>query len=218
MNEALINVNGDNVQLLQMLFLLTSVSLLPSILVMTTSFTRIIIVLSFVRNALGVQQTPPNIVLVGIALFLTLFTMAPITDEITKNAYEPLRDGVITQEEALARAQVPLKVFMLKQTEIDTLDMYMAAAGEQMPENEQDIPLRIVTVSFMTSELKRAFVMGFLLLIPFLLIDVVVASTLMSMGMIMLPPAMISLPFKILLFVTLDGWTLLFSTLLQSFR
>lgn len=218
MGDALINVNGDSVQTLQLLFLLTSVSLLPSILVMTTSFTRIIIVLSFVRNALGVQQTPPNMVLVGIAIFLTLFTMAPITDEISQNAYEPLKNGEISQEIALERAQLPLKVFMLKQTEIDTLDMYMTASGQETPDNKEDIPLRVIVPAFMTSELKRAFIMGFLLLIPFLLIDVVVATTLMSMGMIMLPPAMISLPFKILLFVSLDGWTLLFSTLLKSFN
>ncbi len=218
MGDALININGDSIQTLQLLFLLTSVSLLPSIIVMMTSFTRIIIVLSFVRNALGIQQTPPNTVLIGIAIFLTLFIMAPVTDEITKNAYEPLRDGVITQEVALERAQAPLKVFMLKQTEIDTLDMFMTATGQSTPENEDEIPLRVVIPAFMTSELKRAFTMGFLLLIPFLLIDVVVASTLMSMGMIMLPPAMISLPFKILLFVTLDGWTLLFSTLMRSFN
>lgn len=218
MGDALINVNGDSIQTLQLLFLLTSVSLLPSIIVMTTSFTRIVIVLSFVRNALGVQQTPPNMVLIGIAIFLTFFIMAPITDDITQNAYGPLRDGLITQEEAFERAQAPLKVFMLKQTEVDTLDMYMSASGQTTPENEEDIPLRIVIPAFMTSELKRGFIMGFLLLIPFLLIDVVVASTLMSMGMIMLPPAMISLPFKILLFVTLDGWTLLFSTLLRSFN
>lgn len=218
MGDALININGDSIQTLQLLFLLTSVSLLPSIIVMMTSFTRIIIVLSFVRNALGIQQTPPNTVLIGIAIFLTLFIMAPVTDEITKNAYEPLRDGVITQEVALERAQAPLKVFMLKQTEIDTLDMFMTATGQSTPENEDEIPLRVVIPAFMTSELKRAFIMGFLLLIPFLLIDVVVASTLMSMGMIMLPPAMISLPFKILLFVTLDGWTLLFSTLMRSFN
>lgn len=218
MGDALININGDSIQTLQLLFLLTSVSLLPSIIVMMTSFTRIIIVLSFVRNALGIQQTPPNTVLIGIAIFLTLFIMAPVTDEITKNAYEPLRDGVITQEVALERAQAPLKVFMLKQTEIDTLDMFMTATGQSTPENEDEIPLRVVIPAFMTSELKRAFTMGFLLLIPFLLIDVVVASTLMSMGMIMLPPTMISLPFKILLFVTLDGWTLLFSTLMRSFN
>ena len=218
MGDALININGDSIQTLQLLFLLTSVSLLPSIIVMMTSFTRIIIVLSFVRNALGIQQTPPNTVLIGIGIFLTLFIMAPVTDEITKNAYEPLRDGVITQEVALERAQAPLKVFMLKQTEIDTLDMFMTATGQSTPENEDEIPLRVVIPAFMTSELKRAFTMGFLLLIPFLLIDVVVASTLMSMGMIMLPPAMISLPFKILLFVTLDGWTLLFSTLMRSFN
>ena len=216
--DALINVNGDGVQTLEILFLLTSVSLLPSLLVMMTSFTRIIIVLSFLRNALGIQQTPPNIVLVGIGIFLTLFIMAPVTDDITQNAYKPYTEGAITQQEALQRAQKPLKEFMLKQIEVDTLDMYMSASGESIPENVEDIPMRVVVPAFMTSELKRAFIMGFLLFIPFLLIDIVVSSTLMSMGMIMLPPAMISLPFKILLFVTLDGWNLLFSTLLRSFN
>lgn len=216
--DALINVNGDGVQTLEILFLLTSVSLLPSLLVMTTSFTRIIIVLSFLRNALGIQQTPPNIVLVGIGLFLTLFIMAPVTDDITKNAYRPYSEGTITQEVALQRAQKPLREFMLRQTEVDTLDMYMSATGQSTPEDTEEIPIRVIIPAFMTSELKRAFVMGFLLFIPFLLIDIVVSSTLMSMGMIMLPPAMIALPFKILLFVTLDGWNLLFSTLLRSFN
>ncbi len=216
--DALINVNGDGVQTLEILFLLTSVSLLPSLLVMMTSFTRIIIVLSFLRNALGIQQTPPNIVLVGIGIFLTLFIMAPVTDDITQNAYNPYKEGVITQQQALERAQKPLKEFMLKQIEVNTLDMYMSATGESVPENVMDTPMRVIVPAFMTSELKRAFIMGFLLFIPFLLIDIVVSSTLMSMGMIMLPPAMISLPFKILLFVTLDGWNLLFSTLLRSFN
>ncbi len=216
--DALININGNGVQTLEILFLMTSISLFPSLLVMTTSFTRIIIVLSFLRNALGIQQTPPNIVLVGIAIFLTLFIMAPVTDEIMNNAYQPYTEGIITQKEAFERAQAPLKEFMLKQTEVDTLDMYMTASGKTAPEDPEDTPMNIVIVSFMTSELKRAFIMGFLLFIPFLLIDLVVSSTLMSMGMIMLPPAMISLPFKILLFVTLDGWNLLFSTLLRSFN
>ena len=144
--------------------------------------------------------------------------MAPVTDDITQNAYKPYTEGAITQQEALQRAQKPLKEFMLKQIEVDTLDMYMSASGESIPENVEDIPMRVVVPAFMTSELKRAFIMGFLLFIPFLLIDIVVSSTLMSMGMIMLPPAMISLPFKILLFVTLDGWNLLFSTLLRSFN
>ncbi len=216
--DALINVNGDGVQTLEILFLLTSVSLLPSLLVMMTSFTRIIIVLSFLRNALGIQQTPPNIVLVGIGIFLTLFIMAPVTDDITQNAYNPYKEGVITKQQALERAQKPLKEFMLKQIEVNTLDMYMSATGESVPENVMDTPMRVIVPAFMTSELKRAFIMGFLLFIPFLLIDIVVSSTLMSMGMIMLPPAMISLPFKILLFVTLDGWNLLFSTLLRSFN
>ncbi len=216
--DALININGDGVETLEILFLLTSVSLLPSLLVMMTSFTRIIIILSFLRNALGIQQTPPNMVLVGIAIFLTLFIMTPVTDDITKNAYEPYKAGTITQKQAFERAQKPLRNFMLKQTEVNTLDMYMSASGQSTPENPDDIPMRVVIPAFMTSELKRAFIMGFLLFIPFLLIDIVVSSTLMSMGMIMLPPAMISLPFKILLFVTLDGWNLLFSTLMRSFN
>ncbi len=144
--------------------------------------------------------------------------MAPVTDDITQNAYNPYKEGVITQQQALERAQKPLKEFMLKQIEVNTLDMYMSATGESVPENVMDTPMRVIVPAFMTSELKRAFIMGFLLFIPFLLIDIVVSSTLMSMGMIMLPPAMISLPFKILLFVTLDGWNLLFSTLLRSFN
>lgn len=144
--------------------------------------------------------------------------MAPVTDDITKNAYRPYSEGTITQEVALQRAQKPLREFMLRQTEVDTLDMYMSATGQSTPENTDEIPIRVIIPAFMTSELKRAFIMGFLLFIPFLLIDIVVSSTLMSMGMIMLPPAMIALPFKILLFVTLDGWNLLFSTLLRSFN
>ncbi|MGB5824023.1 MAG: flagellar type III secretion system pore protein FliP [Proteocatella sp.] len=218
MGQALLNINGDGVQTLEILFLLTTVSLLPSILVMMTSFTRIIIVLSFLRNAMGVQQLPPNIVLIGISLFLTLFIMSPVIDSVNQDAYTPYKNQQITQEEALKRAQVPLKEFMLKQTEINTLNMYAEFAGEKVPENLQELPMKIVVPSFMTSELKRAFVIGFLLFIPFMLLDMIVASTLMSMGMMMLPPAMISLPFKILLFITIDGWNLLFSTLIKGFN
>jgi len=218
MGQALLNINGDGAQTLEILFLLTTVSLLPSILVMMTSFTRIIIVLSFLRNAMGVQQLPPNIVLIGISLFLTLFIMSPVIDSVTQDAYTPYKNQQITQEEALKRAQVPLKEFMLKQTEINTLNMYAEFAGEKIPENLQELPMKIVVPSFMTTELKRAFVIGFLLFIPFMLIDMIVASTLMSMGMMMLPPAMISLPFKILLFITIDGWNLLFSTIIKGFN
>ena len=198
--DALVNINGDRVPTLELLLMLTVIALLPSILVMMTSFTRIVIILSFVRNALGVQQVPPSMVMVGISLFLTLFIMDPVISEINTTAFEPYREEQITQEEALERAQVPLKEFMLRQTELT------------------DLPLTVVVPAFMTSELKRAFMAGFLLFLPFLLIDIIVSTTLMSMGMFMLPPATISLPFKLLLFVTVDGWQLLFSTLVQSFR
>lgn len=218
MGQALINVNGDGVQTLEILFLLTTVSLLPSILVMMTSFTRIIIVLSFLRNAIGVQQLPPNMVLIGISLFLTFFIMTPVIDEINQTAYIPYKNEQISQAEALERAQVPLKRFMLKQTEIDTLNMYAEFAGEKLSTNTDTISMKVVVPAFMTTELKRAFVIGFLLFIPFLLIDMIVASTLMSMGMMMLPPTMIALPFKLLLFITIDGWNLLFSTLIKGFN
>lgn len=217
MNDALVNINGNNIQTLEILFMLTTVALLPSILIMMTSFTRIIIVLSFLRNALGTQQTPPNTVLVGISLFLTLFIMSPVIDDINTNAYIPYKNEQITQAEALDKASVPLKNFMLKQTEVSALNMYLDFAKMEAPENLEQLPMKVVIPSFMTSELKRAFIIGFLIFIPFMLIDIVVSSTLMSMGMIMLPPAMISLPFKILLFVTIDGWQLMFSTLVQGF-
>ena len=221
MPEGLINVNGDNVQTLEVLFLTTVIALLPSILVMMTSFTRIIISLSFLRSAMGTQQNPPNMVLVGIALFLTLFIMNPVLTEIQKNAYEPYKQQTITQEQALDRAEVPLKRFMLRQTEQSSLNMFCDLAQVDAPTSEEEameLSMRVVVPSYMTSELKRAFEIGFFLYIPFMLIDIVVSSTLMSMGMIMLPPAMISMPFKLLLFVTVDGWQLLFSTLAQGFR
>ncbi len=218
MNDPLIAVNGGNIQSLEILVMLTVITLLPSILVMMTSFTRIIIVLSILRNALGLQQTPPNVVLIGIALFLSLFIMAPVVDQINTEAYQPYKAEVITQQEALDRASVPIKQFMLKQTEVDSLNMYLDFAKMSQPDNLETLPLHIVIPAFMTSELARAFTMGFLLFLPFLLIDIVVASTLMSMGMIMLPPVMISLPFKILLFIVVSGWQLLFSTLVVSFN
>ena len=218
MNDALININGNGVQTLEILLMMTFVSLLPSVVIMTTSFTRITIVLSFLRTALGMQQTPPNTVLVGIALFLTLFIMSPVVDEVNERAYTPYKNEQITQEEALDLASEPVKEFMLRQTEVETLEMFLDFAGEEMTEEPKDLPLQVVIPSFITSELKRAFIIGFLLFLPFLLIDIVVSSTLMSMGMIMLPPAMISLPFKILLFITVDGWQLLFATLIKGFH
>lgn len=218
--DALINVNGENVQTLQILFLTTLLTLLPSAVVMMTSFTRYIISFSFLRSAMGLQQNPPNMVLVGIALFLTLFTMSPVISEIQTTAYEPYIAEEITQEEFLQRAEKPLKEFMAGQGEESSLKLYCDLAGLDTPSaaSAAELPLRVLVPAFMTSELKHAFLIGFYLYIPFVLIDVIVASTLMSMGMIMLPPSMISMPFKLLLFIALNGWELLFSTLVQSFR
>lgn len=218
--DALINVNGENVQTLEVLLLTTLITLMPSMVVMMTSFTRYIISFSFLRTAMGLQQNPPNLVLIGIALFLTLFTMSPTISRIQTEAYEPYTAGEITQEEFLDRAQVPLKQFMLDQTETSALSMYCDLAGVDTPTGEaaMELPLRIIVPSFMTTELKRAFIIGFYLYIPFVLIDMVVAAALMSMGMIMLPPATLSMPFKLLLFIALDGWQLLFSTLVRGFQ
>ena len=217
-NDALVNINGEQIPTLELLLMLTLISLLPSLLIMCTSFLRTIIMLSFLRNAMGIQQSPPNMVLVGIALFLTLYIMTPVIDEINETAYQPYIREEITQREAWTRAQVPLKEFMLRYTGEDTLNLFMDMANEEIVEEAVDLPLTVVIPSFMTEELKRAFTAGFLLYIPFLLIDIIVSSTLMSMGMMMLPPAMISLPFKLLLFVTVDGWQLLFSSIVTGFN
>jgi len=216
--DALVNINGGRVPTLELFLILTIISLLPSILVMMTSFTRIIIVLSFTRNALGVQQSPPNMVLVGIALFLTLFIMDPVIKDVNTNAYQPYVREEINQQEALNRATVPMKRFMLKQTKTDTLNLFIDMSNTEKTENIEELPMTVVIPSFMTSELERAFTAGFMIYLPFLLVDIIVSSTLMSMGMVMLPPAMISLPFKLLLFVTVNGWELLFSNLVNSFH
>ncbi|GLB29118.1 flagellar biosynthetic protein FliP [Lacrimispora amygdalina] len=216
--DALVNINGGRVPTLELFLILTIISLMPSILVMMTSFTRIIIILSFTRNALGVQQTPPNIVLVGIALFLTLFIMDPVIKDINTEAYQPYIKEEINQSEALKRAQIPMKRFMLKQTETSTLNLFVDLSKTEKTEKIEDLPMTVIIPSFMTSELKRAFTAGFMIFLPFMLVDIVVSSTLMSMGMVMLPPAMISLPFKLLLFVTVNGWELLFTNLVKSFH
>lgn len=218
MYESLVNINGNQVPTLDIILMLTIIALLPSLIIMMTSFTRTVIILSFLRHALGVQQTPPNMVLIGISIFLTLFIMDPIIQDINENAYTPYKNQEITQEEALERAQVPLKSFMLRQTEKSALELFSEMAHVEEVEDVEDLPMTVVIPSFMTSELKRGFVAGFLIFIPFLLLDIIVSSTLMSMGMMMLPPAMISLPFKLLLFVSVDGWELLFSTIVKSFR
>jgi flagellar biosynthetic protein FliP len=215
------DINGSSVETLEILFLLTIIALLPSILIMMSCFTRIIIVLSFLKNALGLQQTPPNQVLIGIAIFLTLFTMSPVMEEINTTAYEPYKNEEITQEEFIDTASIPIKTWMLKQTGSNELRMFLDMSGVEEyneAENIEELPLTIIIPSFITSELKRAFIIGFLLYIPFLIIDMIVASVLMSMGMMMLPPVMISMPFKILLFVVVDGWSLLFKTLITTFN
>lgn len=211
-------LNGGNVPALDMIYTLTLVALLPTIVIMMTSFGRIIIILSFTRNALGVQNTPPNIVITGMALFLTLFIMSPTLSDIRTEAYEPYQQGEITQEEAIERSVEPMKTFMLKNTEKDTLNKFVKMADAETLDDPMDYSLTIITPAFMTSELKRGFMAGFLIYLPFLLIDVVVATTLMSMGMAMMPPTMVSMPFKLLLFVSVDGWDLLFSTIINSFH
>ncbi len=217
LGNSLISINGEQMPTLEIFFVLTVMMLLPSIVVMMTSFLRIIIVLSFTRTAIGVQQTPPNIVLVGMAIFLTLFIMNPVVQKIDTEAYQPYKAGEITQEEAIDLAAVPMKEFMLKQTEVSALNLFVDASDSEAVENPEDLSLVVIVPAFVTSELKRAFTAGLLLYIPFLLIDIIVSSTLMSMGMIMLPPATIALPFKLLLFVTVNGWELLFASIIKSF-
>ncbi|MFC4557129.1 flagellar type III secretion system pore protein FliP [Virgibacillus kekensis] len=201
----------------KLLLLLTVLSLAPSILILMTSFTRIIIVLSFVRTALATQQMPPNQVLIGLALFLTFFIMAPTFNEVYDEALQPLFEEEITLDEAYDRASAPMKDFMAKHTRQKDLALFINYAELDKPESVQEIPLTTLVPAFAISELKTAFQMGFMIFVPFLIIDMAVASVLMSMGMMMLPPVMISLPFKILLFVLVDGWYLITQSLLQGF-
>ncbi|MGY0691571.1 flagellar type III secretion system pore protein FliP [Virgibacillus sp. FSP13] len=202
----------------KLLLLMTVLSLAPSILILMTSFTRIIIVLSFVRTSLATQQMPPNQVLIGIALFLTFFIMAPTFNQVYDDALQPLFDEEITLDEAYDRASEPMKDFMAKHTRQKDLALFMNYAEIEKPETVQDIPITTLVPAFAISELKTAFQMGFMIFVPFLIIDMAVASVLMSMGMMMLPPVMISLPFKILLFVLVDGWYLITHSLLEGFQ
>jgi flagellar biosynthesis protein FliP len=201
----------------QLLLLMTLLTLLPAILLMMTSFTRIIIVLGFMRQALGTAQSPPNQVLLGLALFLTLFVMSPVLNKAYVDGVKPYMDGTITAEQALPKAAGPFKTFMLDQTRDADLQLFSKLAGDKPYANRSAVPFRVAVPAFVTSELKTAFQMGFLLFIPFLIIDMVVASVLMSMGMMMVSPMLVSLPFKIMLFVLVDGWTLLLGTLAGSF-
>ncbi len=202
---------------LQTLLLLTSLSFLPAALLMMTSFTRIIIVLSLLRHALGTQSSPPNQVMIGLALFLTLFVMGPTLDKIYVEAYQPLSENRIQMGEALDKGAVPLRAFMMKQTRETDLALFVKMSGAAAPKTAADIPMRVLIPAYITSELKTAFQIGFAVFIPFLIIDMVVASILMAMGMMMVSPAIVSLPFKIILFVLVDGWNLLLGSLAQSF-
>lgn len=204
-------------QIIRLVMLVTVLSLAPSILVMVTSFTRIVIVLSFLRTAIGLQQTPPNPVIVSLALFLTAFIMAPTLETIYRDSLEPAMAEEIDEGEALARASGPLQAFMLRQVREADVALFIEIARLDPPASFEDVPLRVLLPAFMISELRRAFEIGFLVFIPFLIIDMVVASILMSMGMMMLPPVMISLPFKLIFFVLVDGWALVVGSLVQSF-
>lgn len=216
-----------NSSTLDILFLLAFLALLPSFLIMMTSFLRIVISISFLRNAIGTQTSPPNQVIVGIALFLSIFIMFPTLSEIKDKAYDPYQAGEISIEEAITESSKPLKTFMLKQVYESDLDLFMSLADSRGMINAEEynnqekltnLNIFVVVPAFITSELKRAFLIGFLLYIPFLIIDLVVSSTLMSMGMVMLPPTTISMPFKLMLFVLVDGWNLLFESLIVGFR
>lgn len=201
----------------QTLLLLTALTFLPAIVLMMTGFTRIIIVLSLLRHALGTQSSPPNQVLIGLALFLTFFVMAPTADKIYAEAYQPLAEGKISTTTALERGATPLRAFMLKQTRESDLALFVRISGAPVPASADELPMKIIVPAYVTSELKTAFQIGFVVFIPFLIIDIVVASVLMSMGMMMVSPSVISLPFKIMLFVLVDGWQLLIGSLVQSF-
>lgn len=207
----------DFVLSLQLLALLTILSLAPAILILMTSFTRIIVVLSFVRHALATQQMPPNQVLVGLALFLTFFVMAPVWTDVNQNALQPYLNEEIDQEQAFENAISPIRDFMFDHTRKEDLALFIDLSGIERPQIKGDVPTYVLIPSFAISELKTAFQIGFLIFIPFIVIDMVVASTLMSMGMLMVPPMMISLPFKLLLFVLVDGWHLIVKSLVLSF-
>ncbi|MQY51595.1 flagellar type III secretion system pore protein FliP [Rhodocyclus tenuis] len=210
---------GQNYTLtIQTLLTLTALTFIPAALLMMTSFTRIIIVLSLLRQAIGTQTAPPNQVLVGLSLFLTFFVMSPVLDKVYTDAYQPLSENQITFNQALDRAAVPVRGFMLKQTRENDIGLFANMANMPKFEKPDDVPMRVLIPAFVTSELKTAFQIGFLIFIPFLVIDMVVASVLMSMGMMMMSPVMVALPFKLMLFVLVDGWHLVLGSLVQSFN
>ena len=204
-------------RILQLLALTTVLSIAPSILMMTTSFTRIVVVLSFLRQALGTQQSPPNMVMVSLAMFLTAFVMAPTMEQSWQKGVQPYMDGQIEEAEAFDRTVKPLHAFMMKHAREQDVRLFVDLSKSAIPATAEDVPLKVVIPAFMISELRRAFEMGFLLFLPFIVIDMVIASVLMGMGMMMIPPAMISLPFKLIFFVLVDGWYMVVGSLVQSF-
>lgn len=212
------NSNQEVAESIQILLVLTMLTLAPSFLIMMTSFTRFVIVLSFLRKAMSLQTTPPNQVIIALALFLTIFVMMPVITDVIDNAYEPFANGEISQEVALERAEVPIKEFMYRQTRSKDLALFIEISRADNIESIEDVPITTLIPAFIISELKTGFEIGFLLFIPFIVIDMIVASTLMALGMMMLPPVMISLPFKILLFVLVDGWNLIIEKLIVSVR
>lgn len=217
-NAAPATGGGQNYTLsIQTLVFLTSLTFLPAVLLMMTGFTRIIIVLSLLRQALGTQSAPPTQVLIGLALFLTYFVMSPVIDKVYTDAYEPYSENRITMQEAMEKGAAPLKAFMLKQTRETDLALFVKMSNTPPLQTAADVPLSVLVPAFVTSELKTAFQIGFAIFIPFLIIDMVVASVLMSMGMMMVSPAIVSLPFKLMLFVLVDGWSLILGSLVQSF-
>jgi flagellar biosynthesis protein FliP len=209
---------GDFALSVKLLIGLTLLSLAPGILIAATAFTRIILVLSMLRHALGMQQTPPNVVLMSLALFLTMFTMMPVVDRMNETAYQPYVAGKLTADQAIDRAVVPVRDFMLRQTREEDLALMLQLSGKSMPATAEEVGLPSLLPAFMLSELITAFQIGFIIFVPFLLIDIVVSSLLMSLGMLMMPPMMISLPIKILLFVLIDGWNLVVRSLMASFH
>lgn len=215
--DAVNNYNGEFPEMVNLFLLFTFIALIPTFLILTTSFTRILISLSFTRNAIGTQQTPPNQVLLGLALFLSLFIMRPVFTEVAEEALVPFLEEEITREEAFDRGAVPIRDFMLTHTRQADLDLFISLSGDDAPETPDDVPLTTLIPAFTISELRTAFTIGFLIFIPFLIIDLVVASILMSMGMFMLSPVMVSLPFKLLLFVLVDGWYLVVESLVTGF-
>ncbi len=213
-----VNVPGEPSSVVQLIVLITVIGVAPSLLLLCTAFTKIVVVLSLTRSAIGTQGVPPNQVLIGLALFLSLFVMGPVLDQVNEQGISPYMGGTKTAQQAFDDGSTPLREFMLDHTRDEELALMTKAAGQSLPENRDEVSLRALVPAFVISELRAAFIIGFVVFIPFLVVDIVVAAILMSLGMVMLPPALVSLPFKLLLFVLVDGWTLIVTTLLGTYR